>query len=104
MNKIVYLPIARQDIREISHYIAYDLHSPKAAQDLLDDFEREIRRTADFPKMHTVYPPTAMFNNPYRFIPVKNYIIFYVVLEDAIEIRRVVYGKIDLGKLRLEDK
>ena len=104
MNKIVYLPLARQDIQEITRYIAYDLHSPKAAQDLLDDFEREIKLTADFPKMHTVYPPTAKFRNPYRFIPVKNYLIFYVVLDDGIEIRRIVYGKMDLSKLDLEDK
>ena len=104
MTKIVYLPLARQDIQEITRYIAYDLHSPKTAQDLLDDFEREIIRTAGFPKMHTVYPPTAKFRNPYRFIPVKNYMIFYVVLEESIEIRRVVYGKMDLSKLGLEDK
>lgn len=95
MNKIVYLPTARQDIEEIAHYIAYELHSPKAALELLDEFEKAIMLTAEFPKSHTVYALTANFKTPYRFIPVKNYIIFYVVLDDAIEIRRVVYGKMN---------
>lgn len=104
MNKIVYLPLARQDIQKIVRYFIYDLRSPKAAQELLDDLEREIKLTANFPKMHTVYPPTAKFMNPYRFIPVKNYIIFYVVLQDTIEIRRVVYGRMDLSKLGLKDE
>ena len=49
MNKIVYLPIARQDIEDIIHYIAYTLCAPKAALDLLDSLECAIIKTLDFP-------------------------------------------------------
>ena len=99
MNRIEYLPIARQDIDDIIHYIAYTLCSPKAALNLLDSFERAILRTADFPNMYPVYEPTSGFKHPYRYIPVKNYLVFYVVMDDVIEVRRVIYAKKNLDDL-----
>ena len=35
----------------------------------------------------------------YRALPVKNYLVFYVVKEDEVEIHRIVYAKMDLGKI-----
>ena len=78
MHKIVYLPKARQDISDIVRYIAYNLHAPKAARDLLDSIDAAISLTAEFPQI-------------------------YVILDDVIEIRRVVYAKMNLDKLGLSD-
>ena len=103
MHKIVYLPKARQDISDIVRYIAYNLHAPKAARDLLDSIDAAISLTAEFPQMYKVYAPTKSLKHPYRMIPVKNYAVFYVILDDVIEIRRVVYAKMNLDKLGLSD-
>ena len=35
---------------------------------------------------------------PYYRIPVKNYTIFYVVIGDTMEIRRIIYSRRDLDK------
>ncbi len=102
MHKITYLPIARRDLNEIMFYIAHRLHAPKAARDLLDKLDIAISNTAQFLYMYKVYRPIQTLQQEYRVIPVENYAVFYVVTEDIIEIRRVVYAKKDLSKINLE--
>jgi len=104
MHKIVYLPKARQDISDIIRYIAYNLHAPQAAKNLLDSMDAAISLVAEFPEMYKVYAPTESLKCPYRMIPVKNYAIFYVVIENTIEVRRVVYAKMNLDSLGLSDE
>ena len=35
----------------------------------------------------------------YRMLPVKNYLVFYVVTEHDVEIHRIVYSKMDITKI-----
>jgi len=42
MYRIIYLPIAKQDITDIILYISDRLNAPKAAMDLLDALEHSI--------------------------------------------------------------
>ena len=37
--------------------------------------------------------------NEYYRIYIGNYIVFYVVIDDVMEVRRFIYGARDLGKL-----
>lgn len=34
---------------------------------------------------------------PYYYIQVKNYLIFYVVIDNVMEVRRIVYGHRDIS-------
>ena len=36
---------------------------------------------------------------PYYRIPVKNFTIFYVVIENTMEVRRILYSKRNFGRL-----
>lgn len=92
MHDIKYLPVARKDLTEITNYIARQLKSPRAALDLLDAFEKSISRLENFPYSHSVYQPKHNLENEYRFVPVKNYMVFYVVKENFVEIHRIVYS------------
>ena len=48
--KLIILPEAQQDIRDIVLYIARELASMQAALDLQDEFEKEIKSLAKMPK------------------------------------------------------
>lgn len=101
MYKVVYLPKAREDLLDIVGYMVNTLHAPKAANDLLDAIEKSIDMLRRFPFSCRVYIAKRQLRDEYRLLVVKNYAIFYVVVEDAIEIRRVLYAKSDLkNKLR----
>jgi len=101
MYKISYLPTARQDIFSIITYISEFLKADKAALDLLDEFDHAIALLKDFPYAHPVYRAVKSLEAEYRLLPVKNYAVFYVVQEreKQVEIRRILYAKMDLDKI-----
>lgn len=99
MYEIRYLPLARKDLTDIASYIADHLKAPKAAMDLLNALEESISRLGHFPYSCRVYQPIKALEAEYRLLPVKNYAVFYVVKEQAVEIHRIVYAKMDLTKL-----
>ena len=101
MYDLRYLPIAQRDMEEIISYIADVLKAPKAALDLLDEFEHGFLRLKEFPYSCRVYEPVKRLETEYRVLVIKKYLDFYTVLEKekTVEIHRVVYGKIDLPQL-----
>ena len=97
MYKIKYLPLARKDLSAITAYIAEHLKAPQAAVDLLKALDKSISRLERFPYSCKVYQPINPLAEEYRLLPVKNYAVFYVVKEQAVEIHRIVYVRIDLA-------
>lgn len=89
--KIEYLPIATRDIIEILEYIEAD--NPQAALRLLDEIDSCISNLESFPYMGVVPKDFRLDRLGYRMLIVNNYLVFYVVLDDVIEIRRIIYGK-----------
>lgn len=98
MHKLRYLSVALEDLRDIADYITDTLKAPKAAMDLLDAFDESISRLEQFPFSYKVYPPSKELENEYRILPVKNYLVFYVVKEQVVEIHRILYAKMDITK------
>lgn len=98
MYEIRYLPIAKQDITDIIMYISGHLNAPQAAMELLDSFDRSISLLSEYPYAHKLFHPLKPLEEECRMLPVKNYVVFYVVREQAkvIEIQRIIYGKMDL--------
>ena len=99
MFDVKYLPLVQIDLSEIILYIADDLSAPSAARALLADFDDSIKRLRQFPYSCKVYQPIATLENEYRILMVKNYLVFYVVKENEIEIHRIIYAKMDLPKI-----
>ncbi len=95
---IVYTRLAKNDISNIATYISETLKAPKAALNLIASLEKSIKTLEKFPYSHRVYIPHKMLENEYRFIPVKNYIVFYTIDENkkTVQITRVIYGKRDI--------
>ena len=97
MYKITYLPIANQDLMDTMRYISEELRDPGAALALVDDIECAILLLAEFPYTHPLHLLPMRLPRETRFFPVRNYLIFYVVLEPqrVVEIQRVIYNRMD---------
>ncbi len=98
MHKLKYLPLALKDLRNTTSYIVDVLKAPKAALDLVDALDTSISRLVQFPYSCRTYQPMKPLEIEYRMLPVKNYMVFYVVTEHEVEIHRIVYAKMDFEK------
>jgi toxin ParE1/3/4 len=88
--RIEYLPSAIEDLEEIIEYIQID--SPKAALNLVNKIDEVVSRLQDFPELGVVPKDRHLKKLGYRLLIIGNYLVFYVLIEDTVEIRRVVHG------------
>ncbi|MCY7390048.1 MAG: type II toxin-antitoxin system RelE/ParE family toxin [Leptolyngbyaceae cyanobacterium CAN_BIN12] len=88
-------PLASQDIEAIADYLATQV-SLVNAERFLSGIDSTLKRIAQFPQMgrkqDKLYPGS-------RSLPYKQYLIFYRLLNDDIEVFRVVSGYQDLTAL-----
>src|SRR5665648_1009468 len=88
---IEYLPIAEKDLIEILEYVQIDNHA--AALQPLDEIDKAIYKFAYFHYMGYIPKDQRIIQLSYRNLVVENYLVFYVVLDAIIEIRRILHGK-----------
>lgn len=98
MHKIVYLPLAESDLMEALDYIASTLDAPKAARDLLSEFDKTVQQIAEFPYACELYRTDRPMQDEIRKAPVKNYVLYYAVFQDRLEVRRFLHGRRDRSK------
>ena len=90
--KLQYLPLFYDDLQQKLTYIEKKLRNSKAAADLLDAVEKAILERSTCAESFEPYPSTRDRENPYYAIYVKNFVIYYVVLDHRImEVRRFLY-------------
>ena len=96
--KLRYLPLFYRDLEEKIVYIAETLQNPKAANDLLNDVENAIFER--LPNAESFEPYHSAKERRYKYyrIYVKNYIVYYVVIDNEgsdkiMEVRRFLYNK-----------
>ncbi|MCT2536707.1 type II toxin-antitoxin system RelE/ParE family toxin [Aquibacillus koreensis] len=99
MYELQYLPLALKDLRGITDYITDTVRDPEAAMDFLNALNDSISMLQQFPYSYRIYQSIQPLESEYRLLPVKNYVVFYIVKEEVVEIHRVVYGKMDLTKV-----
>lgn len=88
--EIYYLPSATNDLEEIIDYIKLD--SPKSAVNMLNLIDETISKLGDFPEIGVVPKNRRLKKLGYRILIMGNYLAFYVIKDDMIEIRRVLHG------------
>jgi len=99
MPEIKYLPSFQQELNTIIEYITFTLEAPQAALNMLDELEKSINNLKLYPLAHRLYRPIKPLQAEYRVLTVKNYLVFYIVLEKTIEIHRIIYKKRNLSQL-----
>lgn len=97
--KLTFLPTFKEDLIEITEYIANKLQNPDAAHRLIDDIERSIIKRLETPLIFAPYQSSKYRKNPYYRINVRNFCVFYVVIDDTMEVRRLIYSKRNIDEL-----
>lgn len=92
------LPLFERDLNEIIDYICGVLQNPIAAADMVDAVEKAIRERLTCPEAFEPYRSARERQHPYYRIGVKNYTIYYVVIDNIMEVRRILYSRRDIAK------
>jgi hypothetical protein len=91
--KIRLLPSYHTDFLETVSYICNILHNKTAAENLIDETEHAIISRSFSPLSFEPFPSKKEHVHTYYRIYVKNYTIFYVVIGDVMEVRRLLYNR-----------
>ena len=92
------LPLFEDDLNEIVDYITYRLRNPIAAERLVDDVEAAIEDRRSCAEAFEPYPSCRKRKYPYYRIQVRNFTIFYVVIDGTMEVRRILYSRSNIRK------
>ncbi len=93
-----YLPLFYEELEEKVVYIAETLKNPQAANDLLNSVESAILERLPNAESFEPYRSLKERRYPYYRIYVKNFVIYYVVIDDEgpkkiMEVRRFLHNR-----------
>ncbi len=84
------LSIAEEDFTEIISFIAAD--NPTAADGIASDIEKNLELLSINPNLGRIPREEELRSLGYRYLIVKNYLIFYTMEERTIFIHRILHG------------
>lgn len=90
--QLVIFPLAQADLEQIFDYIAVELCNPTAAIKLINDFENGFDLVCQFPESCPLINNEYVNDKSLRKLIVNNYIAFYRVKNNQIQVIRVLYG------------
>lgn len=91
--KLTFLPLFENDLNEIVDYISIELQNPTAADNFVEAVRQAITERLPFAESFEPYHSARSRKHPYYRIPVGNYTIFYVVIGNTMEVRRILYSR-----------
>lgn len=83
----------------ILKYFINKLKNKVAAEDFYNEVIAEIEKRCENPESYEKYKSSRKRINTYYRIYVKNYTIFYIVKNNTMEIRRILYSRRNFDKL-----
>lgn len=95
--KIKIFPTTKQDLEEVIGYL--NTLSPDAASKYYDLLVEEIASLSKMPERCPKPKDLALAAKGYRYLIVKNYLVFYVIIGDTVQIRRILYARRDYRAL-----
>ena len=88
---VILYPTAKQDLLDIIDYL--NTLSPDAALRYYDLLTEEIASLSRMPERCPRPKDLALAAKGYRYLIVKDYLVFYVVSGRTVQIRRILYGR-----------
>lgn len=89
-------------INQFNNILKYFIHKLKnkiGAENFYNEVIKEIEKRSKSPESYEKYMSNKKRKNIYYRIYVKNYTIFYIVKDNVMEIRRILYSKRNFDKL-----
>ena len=92
--KIIYTEESEQDLVNVYRYIAINLLVPETAKKQIDRIMNAIKGLDELPLRHKLYQNEPWHGKGLRVLPVDNYLVFYIVIEEeeTVAIVRIMYG------------
>ena len=107
--KIIYTQKALADLDAVASYIKLKLCNISASDRIIENFFGEGDSLASFPTLYPLCNDAFLRAWGIRFVPVNNYLLFYIVREDekTVYVLRFLYSRRDWQKIlrkQLEDE
>lgn len=90
-------PAAKRDLLEIIDYL--NTLSQDTALRYYDLLTEQIANLAHMPERCPKPKDLALAAKGYRYLIVKDYLVFYLISGDTVQIRRILYGRRDYRSL-----
>lgn len=97
--KLRYPPLFWDDLNDAVSYIANTLDNMATAEHLIDQVEAKLLEYQQNPTAATTYRSSRPRAQTYYWFAVGNYMAFYVVEGDVMEVRRFPFGSRDLTRM-----
>lgn len=95
--KVTIYPAAKQDLLDIIDYL--NTLSPEAALRYYDLLTGQIASLERMPERCPKPKDLALAAKGYRCLIVKDYLVFYVIVGNTVQVRRILYGLRDYRTL-----
>lgn len=89
--KVKIYPAAEQDLMDIIDYL--NTLSPQAALRYYDVLTEQIASLSTMPERCPHPKDLALTAKGYRYLIVEDYLVFYMVVGDTVQIHRILYGR-----------
>ena len=89
--KVKIYPAAQMDLNDIVSYL--NTLSPQAAIRYYDLLVEKISSLVEMPERCPFVRNIALKAKGYRYLIVENYLVFFVIKGDTVQIRRILYNK-----------
>lgn len=98
--KVNLTPQAKDDLRGIFEYIAFDLQSPQNAIGQFERLESSIVSLKEMSERFRIYDKEPWKSRNLRVMPVDNYLVLYIPdhEENVVTVLRVLYGGRNIDK------
>ena len=90
---IEYSKESKQDLIGIKQYIKYNLQEPDIAQKLIFKIRTQIDSLKYSPEIYAIIDDDIIKKLEIRKLIVDNYIVFFRIKNDSIQIVRIMYGR-----------
>lgn len=84
---------SKQDLIGIKQYIKYNLQESETAEKLITKIRKEINNLKNNPEIFTIIDDDIIKKLEIRKLIVDNYIVFYRIKDNNIQIVRIMYGR-----------
>ena len=95
MRKLVFADTFGDDVKLALKYIKHTLQAPKAADKVKIEIKKAYKKIKNRPFIYPIVSNDYLASMGFRFIKIKNFMLFYTVEEKEIHIVRFLYGRRD---------
>ncbi|MBR5548473.1 MAG: type II toxin-antitoxin system RelE/ParE family toxin [Kiritimatiellae bacterium] len=88
-------PLALRDLDDIFDYIANELRNPVSAAETVNAILDGTEQLEDFPFIGSIVDGLPFMTDEYRFIGIRNDLVFYRITDTRIFIDRILYNRRD---------